>query len=137
MYNIDMSRPLAGLQTHTNTVVCHKDALRCVNIHKIYHTLHRLNLTEDVGPETHGTACCSRAMPPRKKRRPTAGDDLSAKKSRQDNVYRKQETLQIQEAETFSSKRCLEWFYEYAGMWTKLIPCGFRHFPNEVKMQIE
>ncbi|XP_016143988.1 DCN1-like protein 4 isoform X2 [Sinocyclocheilus grahami] len=85
------------------------------SIHKIYHTLHRLNLTEDVGPETHGTACCSRAMPPRKKRRPTAGDDLSAKKSRQDNVYRKQETLQIQEAEAFSSKRCLEWFYEYAG----------------------
>ena len=29
-------------------------------------------------------ACCSRPMPPRKKRRPTAGDDLSAKKSRQD-----------------------------------------------------
>lgn len=29
-------------------------------------------------------ACCSKAMPPRKKRRPTAGDDLSAKKSRQD-----------------------------------------------------
>uniref|UniRef100_A0A673NGB3 Uncharacterized protein n=1 Tax=Sinocyclocheilus rhinocerous TaxID=307959 RepID=A0A673NGB3_9TELE len=63
------------------------------SIHKIYHTLHRLNLTEDVSPETHGTgsdlksdlaSCCSRAMPPRKKRRPTAGDDLSAKKSRQD-----------------------------------------------------
>lgn len=31
------------------------------------------------------------------------------------SVYRKQETLQIQEAEAFSSKRCLEWFYEYAG----------------------
>ncbi|GAA6084140.1 DCN1-like protein 4 isoform X1, partial [Tachysurus ichikawai] len=42
------------------------------------------NLTEDVGPDTHSTACCSKAMPPRKKRRPTAGDDLSAKKSRQD-----------------------------------------------------
>ncbi|KTG00797.1 hypothetical protein cypCar_00019793 [Cyprinus carpio] len=114
MYNIDMSRPLAGLQTHTNTVVCfikmHSDA----SISKIS-DIPQQNLTEDVGPETHGTACCSRAMPPRKKRRPTAGDDLSAKKSRQDNVYRKQETLQIQEAEAFSSKRCLEWFYEYAG----------------------
>lgn len=29
-------------------------------------------------------ACCSKAMPPRKKRRPSAGDDMSAKKSRQD-----------------------------------------------------
>lgn len=35
------------------------------------------------------------------------------------SVYRKQETLQIQEAEAFSSKRCLEWFYEYAGMCAK------------------
>ncbi|XP_010793272.1 DCN1-like protein 4 isoform X3 [Gymnodraco acuticeps] len=54
-------------------------------------------------------------MPPRKKRRPSAGDDMSAKKSRQDSVFRKHETPQIREEETFSSKRCLEWFYEYAG----------------------
>uniref|UniRef100_A0A671NJC1 DCN1, defective in cullin neddylation 1, domain containing 4 (S. cerevisiae) n=1 Tax=Sinocyclocheilus anshuiensis TaxID=1608454 RepID=A0A671NJC1_9TELE len=57
------------------------------SIHKIYHTLHRLVNMDSVyvGPGTHGTGtCCSRAMPPRKKRRPTAGDDLSAKKSRQD-----------------------------------------------------
>ncbi|KAK6308891.1 DCN1-like protein 4 isoform X1 [Coregonus clupeaformis] len=85
------------------------------SIHKIYHTLHRLNLTEDVGQDGHSTACCSRTMPPRKKRRPTTGDDLSAKKSRQDSVFRKHEAPQIREEETFSSKRCLEWFYEYAG----------------------
>uniref|UniRef100_A0A2K6G259 DCN1-like protein n=1 Tax=Propithecus coquereli TaxID=379532 RepID=A0A2K6G259_PROCO len=43
------------------------------NIHKIYHTLNKLNLTEDVGQDDHQTE------------------------------------------EAFSSKRCLEWFYEYAG----------------------
>lgn len=31
------------------------------------------------------------------------------------SVFRKHETTQIREEETFSSKRCLEWFYEYAG----------------------
>ncbi|KAJ7395150.1 DCN1-like protein 4 [Pitangus sulphuratus] len=63
------------------------------NIHKIYHTLNRLNLTEDVGQDDHQTGslrscsssdCFSKVMPPRKKRRPAAGDDLSAKKSRHD-----------------------------------------------------
>uniref|UniRef100_A0A803YDX8 Uncharacterized protein n=1 Tax=Meleagris gallopavo TaxID=9103 RepID=A0A803YDX8_MELGA len=63
------------------------------NIHKIYHTLNRLNLTEDVGQDDRQTGslrscsssdCFSKVMPPRKKRRPAAGDDLSAKKSRHD-----------------------------------------------------
>ena len=31
------------------------------------------------------------------------------------SVFRKQESTQIREEELFSSKRCLEWFYEYAG----------------------
>lgn len=31
------------------------------------------------------------------------------------SVFRKHETALIREEETFSSKRCLEWFYEYAG----------------------
>lgn len=31
------------------------------------------------------------------------------------SMFRKHETSQIREEETFSSKRCLEWFYEYAG----------------------
>ncbi|XP_026089394.1 DCN1-like protein 4 isoform X3 [Carassius auratus] len=95
------------------------------------------NLTEDVGPESHGTACCSRAMPPRKKRRPTAGDDLAAKKSRQDNVYRKQEALQIQEAEAFSSKRCLEWFYEYAGCDDVFGPEGMEKFCEDIGVEPE
>jgi len=41
------------------------------------------------------------------------------------SVYRKQETLQIQEAEAFSSKRCLEWFYEYAGMYASHVEFYF------------
>ncbi|NXD70898.1 DCNL4 protein, partial [Eolophus roseicapillus] len=95
------------------------------NIHKIYHTLNRLNLTEDVGQDDHQTGslrscsssdCFSKVMPPRKKRRPAAGDDLSAKKSRHDGMYRKYDSSRIKtEEEVFSSKRCLEWFYEYAG----------------------
>ncbi|KAM4779918.1 DCN1-like protein 4 isoform 7-T7 [Cyanocitta cristata] len=105
------------------------------NIHKIYHTLNRLNLTEDVGQDDHQTGeslskirrigslrscsssdCFSKVMPPRKKRRPAAGDDLSAKKSRHDGMYRKYDSTRIKaEEEVFSSKRCLEWFYEYAG----------------------
>lgn len=31
------------------------------------------------------------------------------------SMFRKHETSQIREEETFSSKRCLEWFFEYAG----------------------
>ncbi|XP_051952388.1 DCN1-like protein 4 isoform X3 [Xyrauchen texanus] len=74
-------------------------------------------------------------MPPRKKRRPTAGDDLSAKKSRQDNVYRKQEPLQIQEA--FSSKRCLEWFYEYAECDDVVGPEGMEKFCEDIGVEPE
>ncbi|XP_058882532.1 DCN1-like protein 4 isoform X4 [Acipenser ruthenus] len=94
------------------------------NIHKIYHTLNRLNLTEDFSQDDHQTGslrscsssdCYSKTMPPRKKRRPTTGDDLSAKKSRHDSMYRKHEASSIKTEEVFSSKRCLEWFYEYAG----------------------
>uniref|UniRef100_D6RJL1 Defective in cullin neddylation 1 domain containing 4 n=1 Tax=Mus musculus TaxID=10090 RepID=D6RJL1_MOUSE len=64
------------------------------SIHKIYHTLNKLNLTEDVGQDDHQTGslrscsssdCFSKVMPPRKKRRPASGDDLSAKKSRHDS----------------------------------------------------
>uniref|UniRef100_A0A8C3R4V1 Defective in cullin neddylation 1 domain containing 4 n=1 Tax=Cyanoderma ruficeps TaxID=181631 RepID=A0A8C3R4V1_9PASS len=112
------------------------------NIHKIYHTLNRLNLTEDVGQDDHQTGeslskirrigslrscsssdCFSKVMPPRKKRRPAAGDDLSAKKSRHDGMYRKYDSTRIkaEEEEVFSSKRCLEWFYEYAAT-------GMTHF---------
>ncbi|KAB1281910.1 DCN1-like protein 4 [Camelus dromedarius] len=83
------------------------------NIHKIYHTLNKLNLTEDVGQDDHQTGfrrgtpdfcalrpcfvgslrscsssdCFSKVMPPRKKRRPASGDDLSAKKSRHDRLH--------------------------------------------------
>uniref|UniRef100_H2L3B0 DCN1-like protein n=1 Tax=Oryzias latipes TaxID=8090 RepID=H2L3B0_ORYLA len=109
------------------------------SIHKIHHTLHRLNLTEDIGQDSHPSerscfhspACCSRAMPPRKKRRPSAGDDMLAKKSRQDSVFRRHETSQIREEETFSSKRCLEWFYEYAGEQTPppAVRAVFESFP--------
>uniref|UniRef100_A0A4W3ILK4 DCN1, defective in cullin neddylation 1, domain containing 4 (S. cerevisiae) n=1 Tax=Callorhinchus milii TaxID=7868 RepID=A0A4W3ILK4_CALMI len=64
------------------------------SIHKIYHTLNRLNLTEDVSQDEQQTGnlrscscpsdCCNKGMPPRKKRRPTVADDLTAKKSRHD-----------------------------------------------------
>ncbi|XP_063056262.1 DCN1-like protein 4 isoform X3 [Engraulis encrasicolus] len=107
------------------------------SIHKIYHTLHRLNLTEDVGPDSHSTACCSRPMPPRKKRRPTTGDDLSAKKSRQDSVFRKHESSRIQEEEAFSSKRCLEWFYEYAGCDDVVGPEGMEKFCEDIGVEPE
>uniref|UniRef100_A0A8C8FKQ0 DCN1-like protein n=1 Tax=Oncorhynchus tshawytscha TaxID=74940 RepID=A0A8C8FKQ0_ONCTS len=179
------------LHTHLSTLA---------GIHKIYHTLHRLNLTEDVGHNGHSTACCSRAMPPRKKRRPTAGDDLSAKKSRQDRlpcllpgpsqcpplehqtlrpylhchfptllrmarcqaqkasnlprwppifqplywsaccmlcVFRKHEAPQIREEETFSSKRCLEWFYEYAVCDDVVGPEGMEKFCEDIGVEPE
>ncbi|XP_048449308.1 DCN1-like protein 4 [Rhincodon typus] len=59
-------------------------------------------------------------MPPRKKRRPTVADDLTAKKSRHDgSMYKKQDSNRMKsEEEGFSTKRCLEWFYEYAGRLT-------------------
>uniref|UniRef100_A0A3P9HKK6 DCN1-like protein n=1 Tax=Oryzias latipes TaxID=8090 RepID=A0A3P9HKK6_ORYLA len=117
------------------------------SIHKIHHTLHRLNLTEDIGQDSHPSerscfpspACCSRAMPPRKKRRPSAGDDMLAKKSRQDSEFRKQkhETSQIREEETFSSKRCLEWFYEYAGCDDVVGPEGMEKFCEDIGVEPE
>lgn len=82
-------------------------------------------------------ACCSKAMPPRKKRRPSAGDDMSAKKSRQDSVFRKHETSQIREEETFSSKRCLEWFYEYAGCDDVVGPEGMEKFCEDIGVEPE
>ncbi|KAJ0065281.1 hypothetical protein NL108_007002, partial [Boleophthalmus pectinirostris] len=122
------------------------------------------NLTEDIGQDSHPTgkclmfcrvlcvyatvflncvltynfaACCSRAMPPRKKRRPSAGDDMSAKKSRQDSVYRKHEALQIREEDTFSNKRCLEWFYEYAGCDDVVGPEGMEKFCEDIGVEPE
>ncbi|XP_076134296.1 DCN1-like protein 4 isoform X3 [Alosa pseudoharengus] len=76
-------------------------------------------------------------MPPRKKRRPTAVDDLSAKKSRQDSVFRKHESSRIQEEEAFSSKRCLEWFYEYAGCDDVVGPEGMEKFCEDIGVEPE
>ncbi|XP_069646534.1 DCN1-like protein 4 isoform X3 [Haliaeetus albicilla] len=117
------------------------------NIHKIYHTLNRLNLTEDVGQDDHQTGslrscsssdCFSKVMPPRKKRRPAAGDDLSAKKSRHDGMYRKYDSTRIKaEEEVFSSKRCLEWFYEYAGADDIVGPEGMEKFCEDIGVEPE
>ncbi|XP_034364233.1 DCN1-like protein 4 isoform X4 [Arvicanthis niloticus] len=117
------------------------------NIHKIYHTLNKLNLTEDVGQDDHQTGslrscsssdCFSKVMPPRKKRRPASGDDLSAKKSRHDSMYRKYESTRIKtEEEAFSSKRCLEWFYEYAGAEDAVGPEGMEKFCEDIGVEPE
>ncbi|XP_075853930.1 DCN1-like protein 4 isoform X5 [Microcebus murinus] len=117
------------------------------NIHKIYHTLNKLNLTEDVGQDDHQTGslrscsssgCFSKAMPPRKKRRPASGDDLSAKKSRHDSMYRKYDSTRIKtEDEAFSSKRCLEWFYEYAGTDDVVGPEGMEKFCEDIGVEPE
>ncbi|XP_059924037.1 DCN1-like protein 4 isoform X1 [Gadus macrocephalus] len=116
------------LNTHLSTLA---------SIHKIYHTLHKLNLTESIGQESHKSVCCPRAMPPRKKRRPSSGEDMSAKKSRQDSVFRKQESTQIREEELFSSKRCLEWFYEYAGCDDVVGPEGMEKFCEDIGVEPE
>ncbi|XP_051928685.1 DCN1-like protein 4 isoform X3 [Hippocampus zosterae] len=139
--------PIGRSADFPQTVVCfikmHSDAANfhlnshlttLASIHKIHHTLHRLNLTEDAEQERHTSACCSRAMPPRKKRRPTAGDDMSAKKSRQD---RKIDSPLIREEETFSNKRCLEWFYEYAGCDDVVGPEGMEKFCEDIGVEPE
>uniref|UniRef100_A0A8C7E3U8 DCN1-like protein n=1 Tax=Naja naja TaxID=35670 RepID=A0A8C7E3U8_NAJNA len=117
------------------------------NIHKIYHTLNRLNLTEDTSQDDHQTgnlrSCSSsdsfsKVMPPRKKRRPTTGDDLTAKKSRHDGVYRKYDSARIRsEDDMFSSKRCLEWFYEYAGTDDVVGPEGMEKFCEDIGVEPE
>ncbi|XP_051687536.2 DCN1-like protein 4 isoform X3 [Oryctolagus cuniculus] len=117
------------------------------NIHKIYHTLNKLNLTEDVGQDDHQTGnlrscsssdCFNKVMPPRKKRRPASGDDLSAKKSRHDSMYRKYDSTRIKtEEEAFSSKRCLEWFYEYAGTDDVVGPEGMEKFCEDIGVEPE
>ncbi|OXB56735.1 hypothetical protein ASZ78_013332, partial [Callipepla squamata] len=124
------------------------------------------NLTEDVGQDDHQTGslrscsssdCFSKVMPPRKKRRPAAGDDLSAKKSRHDGLdhivlgiltlyvilnldfmYRKYDSTRIKaEEEVFSSKRCLEWFYEYAGTDDIVGPEGMEKFCEDIGVEPE
>ncbi|KAG8591847.1 hypothetical protein GDO81_000329 [Engystomops pustulosus] len=117
------------------------------NIHKIYHTLNRLNLTEDVGQDDHQTGslrscstsdCFNKTMPPRKKRRPAAGDDLLAKKSRHDGMYKKYDSSRIRaEDEAFSSKRCLEWFYEYAATDDIVGPEGMEKFCEDIGVEPE
>ncbi|PNJ19865.1 DCUN1D4 isoform 10 [Pongo abelii] len=117
------------------------------NIHKIYHTLNKLNLTEDIGQDDHQTGslrscsssdCFNKVMPPRKKRRPASGDDLSAKKSRHDSMYRKYDSTRIKtEEEAFSSKRCLEWFYEYAGADDVVGPEGMEKFCEDIGVEPE
>ncbi|ELW71634.1 PGAP2-interacting protein [Tupaia chinensis] len=82
--------------------------------------------------------CFSKVMPPRKKRRPASGDDLSAKKSRHDSMYRKYDSTRIKtEEETFSSKRCLEWFYEYAGTDDVVGPEGMEKFCEDIGVEPE
>ncbi|MBV96683.1 DCN1-like protein 4, partial [Eschrichtius robustus] len=82
--------------------------------------------------------CFSKVMPPRKKRRPASGDDLSAKKSRHDSMYRKYDTTRIKtEEEAFSSKRCLEWFYEYAGTDDVVGPEGMEKFCEDIGVEPE
>ncbi|CAH2300182.1 DCN1-like 4 [Pelobates cultripes] len=117
------------------------------NIHKIYHTLNRLNLTEDVGQDEHQTGnlrscsssdCFNKTMPPRKKRRPASSDDLLAKKSRHDGMYKKYDSSRIKaEDEAFSSKRCLEWFYEYAGTDDIVGPEGMEKFCEDIGVEPE
>ncbi|EHB05537.1 DCN1-like protein 4 [Heterocephalus glaber] len=82
--------------------------------------------------------CFSKVMPPRKKRRPASGDDLSAKKSRHDSMYRKYDSTRIKtEEEAFSSKRCLEWFYEYAGTEDVVGPEGMEKFCEDIGVEPE
>ncbi|KAK1345941.1 hypothetical protein QTO34_008406 [Cnephaeus nilssonii] len=82
--------------------------------------------------------CFSKVMPPRKKRRPASGDDLSAKKSRHDSMYRKYDSTRIKtEEEAFSSKRCLEWFYEYAGTDDVVGPEGMEKFCEDIGVEPE
>ncbi|XP_041113855.1 DCN1-like protein 4 isoform X3 [Polyodon spathula] len=107
---------------------------------------YRKNLTEDVSQDNHQTGslrscsssdCYSKTMPPRKKRRPTTGDDLSAKKSRHDSMCRKHEASRIKTEEVFSSKRCLEWFYEYAGSDDIVGPEGMEKFCEDIGVEPE
>ncbi|KAJ7326624.1 hypothetical protein JRQ81_016383 [Phrynocephalus forsythii] len=105
------------------------------------------NLTEDVGQDDRqagslrscsSSDCFSKVMPPRKKRRPATGDDLSAKKSRHDGMYRKFDSTRIKtEDDMFSSKRCLEWFYEYAGTDDIVGPEGMEKFCEDIGVEPE
>uniref|UniRef100_A0A8C9QCR4 Defective in cullin neddylation protein 1-like protein n=1 Tax=Spermophilus dauricus TaxID=99837 RepID=A0A8C9QCR4_SPEDA len=72
------------------------------------------------------------------KRRPASGDDLSAKKSRHDSMYRKYDSTRIKtEEEAFSNKRCLEWFYEYAGTDDVVGPEGMEKFCEDIGVEPE
>uniref|UniRef100_A0A2R8MVN8 Uncharacterized protein n=1 Tax=Callithrix jacchus TaxID=9483 RepID=A0A2R8MVN8_CALJA len=113
------------------------------NIHKIYHTFNKLNLTEDDDQDDHQTGslrscsssdCFNKVMPPRKKGRPASGDDLSVKKSRHDSMYRKYDSTRIKtEEETFSNKR----FYEYAGTDDVVGPEGMEKFCEDIGVEPE
>ncbi|XP_076134294.1 DCN1-like protein 4 isoform X2 [Alosa pseudoharengus] len=53
------------------------------------------------------------------------------------SVFRKHESSRIQEEEAFSSKRCLEWFYEYAGCDDVVGPEGMEKFCEDIGVEPE
>ncbi|KAG8453660.1 hypothetical protein GDO86_000336 [Hymenochirus boettgeri] len=115
------------------------------NIHKIYHTLNRLNLAEDGGQDDQtgslrtcsSSDCFGKTMPPRKKRRPATEDDLLAKKSRHDGMYKKYDSSRSKADDVFANKRCLEWFYEYAGNDDVVGPEGMEKFCEDIGVEPE
>uniref|UniRef100_A0A2I3FYQ6 DCN1-like protein n=1 Tax=Nomascus leucogenys TaxID=61853 RepID=A0A2I3FYQ6_NOMLE len=111
------------------------------NIHKIYHTLNKLvnKITnQDIGQDDHQTGSL----------RSCSSSDCFNKKSRHDrydvetvdqnHMYRKYDSTRIKtEEEAFSSKRCLEWFYEYAGTDDVVGPEGMEKFCEDIGVEPE
>ncbi|RXM30346.1 DCN1-like protein 4 [Acipenser ruthenus] len=55
----------------------------------------------------------------------------------QHHMYRKHEASSIKTEEVFSSKRCLEWFYEYAGSDDVVGPEGMEKFCEDIGVEPE
>lgn len=76
-------------------------------------------------------------MPVKKKRKSSASEDLGLKKCKLTSYYRLQTQDRIIGEDHFSSKKCLAWFYEYAGPDDVLGPEAMEKFCEDIGVEPE
>lgn len=124
--------------------------LKVADIHHISQTLDQLNLAEDLNGqgncniEDPSQCICTGSlyihkMPVKKKRKSSGSEDLGMKKCKITSFCRTPQapTKLISEDEHFSSKKCLAWFYEYAGPDEVVGPEGMEKFCEDIGVEPE
>ncbi|XP_032878550.1 DCN1-like protein 5 isoform X4 [Amblyraja radiata] len=80
---------------------------------------------------------CAHKMPVKKKRKSSGSEDASMKKCRISSFCRVQTPSRLISDDSFSSKKCLAWFYEYAGTDEVVGPEGMEKFCEDIGVEPE